>query len=435
MHFGGAMKIKIGYFYLFTLNFILFSSLFSIPKMTIVLVIDQFAYSYIEKLNKNFNYALKDLLENGVNITNAHHPHGTPSTATGHTALSTGVFAKDHGIINNSWFTLSGKKIKCDDDNSKKTLVFGKGNNLQSYGKSAKNVLRTNITNKFVQKYPNYKTYSISLKSRAAIGMSGKKGKPIWFDKNTGEFTSSKAFFDQKPDWIANFNKNYNINNRIKNYTWSLFYPAESKYYNFDFINFHKETNYKHVQDNKTLINDKTLKNYYKSISDAPNYPDFIKTPLANKMILDFSQNCIDNNFKNKPILLWISLSPLDHLGHIYGPDSIETTDMIYHLDKQIQEFMQFLNKKIGEENILFVLTADHGIKRNVEISQRMGFDAHRIDIHKLTKEINSFIKNKYNIKNILYKIKTSQCYLDKKIKNLSEKTKIQIIKDIKKLF
>ena len=42
---------------------------------------------------------------------------------------------------------------------------------------------------------------------------------------------------------------------------------------------------------------------------------------------------------------------------------------------------MQYLKKKIGEKNYLFVLTADHGICPIPEIAQKHGFyQAKRID-------------------------------------------------------
>ena len=36
------------------------------PKLTVVVVIDQFAFHYIPKLQKHFKYGLKDLLNNGI---------------------------------------------------------------------------------------------------------------------------------------------------------------------------------------------------------------------------------------------------------------------------------------------------------------------------------------------------------------------------------
>lgn len=441
------MKISL-LFKILLLNLILvFNNFGATPKLTVVMVIDQFAYSYIEKLNENFNYAFKDLLNKGIIFTNAHHPHGTPATATGHTALNTGAFAKDHGIINNAWITPEYEKVKSDQDDSKDSLVFGPDNTVQDYGKSAKNTMCTGLTYEFTKKYPTYKTYSISLKARASIGMSGKSGNPIWFDDKTGIFTSSNAFFKNIPDWVEEFNKNYNLNAKIKDYKWELFYKlyntylytinSKTKYYNFDYIDFHKKTHYKYVQDNKTLISNAYLKDYFKkNIYEYPDYSEFIKTPLANKVLLDLSKTCITKNFdQTKPMLLWISLSPLDYLGHTYGPDSIEAIDMIYHLDKQIKEFMDFINKKVGEKNILFILTADHGIQPLVKISKKRGYDAHVIKANELKEEINKKINKKFKIKNIIYEIKSCQLYLNnKELEKLSADIKNSLLKNIKKI-
>src|SRR5437667_251810 len=69
------------------------------PKLTIIIVIDQFAYDYFYKLSPYFKHGLKYLIENAVVYTNAYHPHGYPATAAGHAALNTGAYAKDHGFI------------------------------------------------------------------------------------------------------------------------------------------------------------------------------------------------------------------------------------------------------------------------------------------------------------------------------------------------
>src|SRR5271170_929098 len=85
------------------------------PRLTIIMVVDQFAHSYLQKLAPFLNGGLKELMRKGVDYTNAYVPHAIPATATGHTGLNTGTFAKDHGIIRNSWIE-NNKKIMSDDD-------------------------------------------------------------------------------------------------------------------------------------------------------------------------------------------------------------------------------------------------------------------------------------------------------------------------------
>ena len=93
------------------------------PRLVVVLVVDQFAYSYFNKLMPQLKYGLKYLAEHGVVFTNAHMPHGQPGTATGHAGLNTGVCANYHGFVSNTWYE-DGKKVACDDDNSDDALVI-----------------------------------------------------------------------------------------------------------------------------------------------------------------------------------------------------------------------------------------------------------------------------------------------------------------------
>ena len=83
------------------------------PKLTAIIVVDQFAHHYFLKLSSHFKHGLKFFTKNGVVYSNAYMPHGIPTTATGHTGLNTGAFAKDHGIIGNAWCSQDGKKIAC----------------------------------------------------------------------------------------------------------------------------------------------------------------------------------------------------------------------------------------------------------------------------------------------------------------------------------
>lgn len=430
---------------IFLLSLILFfniskAEINNIPKLTVVMVIDQFAYHYIQRMGKNFNFGIKELQEKGINYTNAHHPHGTPATATGHNALNTGTFAKHHGIILNTWGLQGNKKMRYDQDNSSESLVFGP-HGLQKYGNSTKNIMTGGLTDRFVEKYPEYKTFSLSHKSRAAIGMAGKRGKPIWFDENTGEFTTSKAFFKQMPKWVSKFNKTHNVRKKMGNKYWDLLYPANSKYYDLTGITFHMDTNYTYATYDESLISNKPLSVTTFNIDKKKKgknklFDRYLKTPDSNKLLLSLGKECVNQNVrKNNKMLLWISLSTLDKLGHVYGPHSVETVDMIYHLDKQIKTFMDYVKAKIGEENVLFVLTADHGVQPIVEYSQHRGFDAHRINTKKIISNINNQIQAKFGINQIANRFKSSQLYLSKnRIQNLNINLKNKILNEIKKI-
>ena len=75
-----------------------------IPRVTVVMIIDQFAYHYIPKLKKHLHHGLSELLSKGIVYTNAYHAHGIPETTPGHHALSSATLPKDHGAIAYQWF-------------------------------------------------------------------------------------------------------------------------------------------------------------------------------------------------------------------------------------------------------------------------------------------------------------------------------------------
>ena len=148
----------------------------------------------------------------------------------------------------------------------------------------------------------------------------------------------------------------------------------------------------------------------------------FQRTPEANNLLLNLTKKCIDLNFKkmndDDKLLIWVSLSSLDRIGHIYGPYSIDVIDMIYHLDRQLDVFIQHIQDLVGAENVLFVLTADHGVAPIPEILQQEGFSsAKRLDSVDLRNKLNDIVEKKFGIKNIVQTFKANQVYLDSKIK------------------
>jgi predicted AlkP superfamily pyrophosphatase or phosphodiesterase len=384
------------------------------PKLTVVIVIDQFAHNYINKLHSHFKYGLKYLFNNGVVYTNAHVPHGQPGTGVGHAGLNTGTYAKDHGFISNAWYNQEGEKVSCDDDQSfnASVIVPDAENTIYDYGRSSHFLMVDGLSDQCVmQSTPNspFKSFSISGKSRSAIATASKLGKAIWFDSDSGLFTSSKAYFEDLPDWLKQFNETHNINNK-GTIIWERMYPKSPYAYTFFNIN-----NYEFTRKNRTMLN-RSLP--VPDLSNPKNpYHLFERTPQANKELLNLAQECISNNVSRKTkdrLLLWVCLSPLDKLAHIYGPDSLEAIDMIYHLDKQLQKFIRFTLKAVGKHQVVFALTADHGIMPIPEILQEKGLSlAQRINPKEFIKPLNQELKNIYDTPKIIRSLKGQEVILN----------------------
>jgi predicted AlkP superfamily pyrophosphatase or phosphodiesterase len=71
--------------------------------------------------------------------------------------------------------------------------------------------------------------------------------------------------------------------------------------------------------------------------------------------------------------LLLVSLSTTDYVGHAFGPDSREIHDQVVRLDRYLGWFLEQLAVRYGRDNVLVVLTADHGVTPFPERSRAQG--------------------------------------------------------------
>jgi predicted AlkP superfamily pyrophosphatase or phosphodiesterase len=433
------------------------------PKLTVIFVIDQFAYHYIPKIKPHLTGGINELFKKGIFYKNAYVPHSHPSTACGHVTLATGTVPKTHGIIGNGWPTSTGKTVKYEKLGVGPEHAVFSPNGLYNYSKSAKNIMVDGLSDQFKRhNLPwrhnppcRHNVFAISHKSRAAIGIAGKLGKAIWFDYNGRQFTSSKAYFKKLPTWIKNFNKKYMADKIPETLTWKTFYkenqPAEAQPPMYDFCN---ALSYKFAAHPFSLLNRpfNKIKSWIKSTCSLKNIDArkavshgdysklYIKTPHANQHLLDLAKACLEKNLTNDQFILWLSLSPLDPLGHYYGPDSKETIDLLYHLDWQIKQFMKYLHKKVPPKDILYVLTADHGVMPIIEILQKRGTashegmkNTHRIDEKKIIEKLNKYIKDRHNTKNVISHYANSCFYVNKKVfYNSKKETRAEIAKTVK---
>lgn len=394
------------------------------PQITIVMVIDQLAYRHLEKLRPYLTGGLRFLLNEGIVYTQAHTPYA-PETAPGHTTLNTGVVPRLHGIVHNGWCKENDyNKIDCDDGSPEKDAVFGP-NGLQPYGKSPHHIMVDGISDQLMlqtDQHKQYKVCSVSIKSRAAICTANKMGKAIWFDTNTGMVTSSKAYYDELPDWIKRFNEQKQPGK--KPYTWNLYHSCLPAAYQFKHAH-----NYKGSQFSQSVIG----KTFKPNMSSQHPFKDFIKTPAANQLVFDMALACIDEHFckeNDEKLFLWVLPSALDKLGHATGPNSIEVIDMIYHLDHQIKRFMDCVTAKTRKRNILWALTADHGVAPLPEQMREDGYlAAHRIPAKILEQELNDAIKTTFKLENSVLFINGNAIHLNKPLLKTVEKEKRKAIK------
>jgi hypothetical protein len=394
-----SMKISLRLVFFYCIFFVCLSiahvAPFTPPKLTVVLVIDQCAYYYLQALKQKFRHGLKRMLNHSFVYANAHFPHAKPETAIGHAALNTGSYAFYHGFIANKWpDRQKDTLIDCDqDDNIAESSVFGSS----SRGKSAHFLETDGISDRFIFKTSEedpYRVFSIALKSRAAIAMAGHVKEPwggvFWFENN--RFTSSKAFTQALPGWIATFNASLCIDPE-KTITWIPCYNPDSAAYAL-------------VKKNSYLFSQETqFFNRVKQLDDFSHHKKhssfwYQASPNAIYDMFDLAKECLKAHVIKQPghTLLWLGFSGLDKLGHVFGPDSYETIDYMYHFDRAVEDFITFLKAQLGKKHFVLILTADHGVSSLPEINAQMGLPTKRILTTDIERYLQENIAEKFDI-------------------------------------
>lgn len=360
--------------------------------LVVVMIVDQLSYHQLMAIKPFVKHGFKRLFEHATVYDQARHPHACPTTATGHAALSTGTLACDHGITLNCWIDRDGNKQCYFDSRPESALFMGQG--VAPYGASAQNLMVDTLSDQCLlastQTSP-YSSYALSYKCRAAVGLAGKRGKPIWLNPMTLRFTSSKAFFEELPPFVHRFNELYAISS-IKSWFWKRVYEADSAAYNFQQANNCDDALLPYRLIDTTIMTQHGQSKRIKR-DGLPSSTLLTMTPRANSLLFKLAHRCLRYEFKEKKckkLLLWVSLSPLDRLGHTYGPYSHEVIDMLYHLDHQIDQFMTVVCKRYPHKKPLFVLTADHGVMPLPSHLKTQGHsDVRRIHAGSLIKAMN----------------------------------------------
>ncbi len=376
------------------------------PKLVVVMVVDGLPHEQVVRYRQQFTQGgFQRLLDQGAWFSQAHQGHGVTVTAVGHAAVLTGAYPYQHGIISNKWVvpkTLEdmyctadtehqylGEETKKDDGTSPKNLrVTTLGDELRyATGKQAKVV-------------------TVSGKDRGAILLAGKTGTAYMYMERSGNFASSSYYMKQHPDWVNKYNA-AKPQDRFYGQRWNLLLP-ESAYQadaSDDLVTKADKADPKSENFNRFPF-------IYSSESGKPDasYYKKLKTgPYVDQLTLEFARAAIEaENLGKNPAgvtdILGISLSSHDYVNHSFGPESRMSHDHLQRLDRMMAEFFNYLDKRIGLDNVIITLTADHGFPNVPEFSQSMNLNAQRFDTKTMLKNLNELLNSKYGSDKLISK-------------------------------
>ncbi|MEA3278943.1 MAG: alkaline phosphatase family protein [Pseudomonadota bacterium] len=307
------------------------------------------------------------LMDEGVHYTNAHYQHANTETIVGHVSLATGTVPAAHGMVGNVWFDREqGRLVYNIEDPEHHLLTAGadvdRGAEIDPTQKAAKvdgrspaTILASTFSDELaVHTNGQGKIFAVSIKDRGAVSLAGHAGKAFWFSKAGGEFVTSSYYYDQYPDWVQAWNaeqpalayagKSWALMQDPSEY---LFGDSDDREYETDFPGFGR-----------------TFPHPYGAADDKYFTTRLTLSPAGDELTLAFAKALIDNEQLGQdavPDYLAVSFSSTDYVGHLFGASSLESEDNLARLDRTLAALFRHVDEKVGLENTLIVLSADHG--------------------------------------------------------------------------
>ncbi len=280
------------------------------PKLVVGIAVDQMRWDYLYRFYDEYtDGGFRRMLNEGYTMEDCQINYVPTVTAVGHTSLFTGSVPAIHGIAGNNYLQ-DGRMGYCCQD----TTVAPVGTS-NKHARRSPRLLRTTTIGDELKTATNWRSrvVGVSFKDRAAILPAGHQADAAyWFDDKTCHFVSSTYYMQELPAWVETFNK------QIKRLPY-----------------------------------------------DTIRY-----TPYGNQLTCQMAVQAIDNyelGQRGECDMLTLSFSCTDMVGHTFGTHSPRTHEQYIELDKQLADFFNHLDKRVGKGQWLAFLSADHGAANSVQ--------------------------------------------------------------------
>jgi len=393
------------------------------PKLVIGIVVDQMRWDYLYRYADKYGEKGFKRLQKGYNCENTHIPYVPTTTGPGHTCVYTGSVPAIHGIIGNEWYDrASGSVVNCISDDTCHTI----GASGKEGKASPHRLLTTTITDE-LRLATNFhsKVIGIGAKDRAAILPAGHSANAAYFfDGESGNWVSSSYYMDTLPKWTNDFNAKKMPAKYVAN-NWNTLLDIKA---------YTESTSDDEPYERTTKGEDRPI--FPHMVLDAVTKDPgvLIATPWGNTMTLDFARAVIDGERMGKGTFtdfLTISCSSTDYIGHQFGPNSVEAEDGMLRLDRDLGEFLSYLDETIGAGNYTVFLTADHGVShaQGFNLSHKMPAGSYLGD--SLVKMSTAFLRQKYGADSLVERYTSMQLYLNNTAIKRSNLDAIAIRRDL----
>jgi predicted AlkP superfamily pyrophosphatase or phosphodiesterase len=325
------------------------------------------------------------LMDRGAVYSNAHYEHANTETVVGHATLATGASPSEHGMIGNVWFDREAGELAYNIEDREYPLLPTRSESVEgaqvdpaqrqarTKGRSPRALLASTFGDELlVHTADRAKVFGVSGKDRSAVVMAGHGGKAFWYSTDSGDFVSSRYYYDSYPDWVRSWNAEHRADAHSGG-SWEL--SRDPSTYLLG------------ARDDRPYETD--LKGYgrvfphpFGEVEDPLFHTRILVSPVGDALVLQFAKALLSAEGLGDdtvPDYLSVSFSSVDAVNHFFGPSSLENEEVVLRLDRTLADLLAFVDARVGLSHTLIVLSADHGMPEMPEAMAEVGVQAGRL--------------------------------------------------------
>ena len=263
------------------------------------------------------------------------------------------------------------------------------------------------------------KVVGIAIKDRGGILSAGHSANAAyWYDSQEGKWITSTYYMTELPQWVKDLNAKKLVDKYYEQ-GWNTMYPANT---------YTQSTADTRSYETKGVGTGfpYDLKKFI-----GKNYGVISSTPYGNSFTIEMAKAAIENEKLGADAItdiLAVSFSSPDYIGHGYGPNSIEQEDDFYRLDKDLGEFLNYLDSKIGQGQYTVFLSADHGVAHVPAFMKENKLPAGNFNEGAVLEQLNQALKDKFEQGNLALDISNYQVVLNNNLINEKKLKREEIV-------
>ena len=346
------------------------------PRLVVMVAVDQLRGDLLDRYDSLFSGGFRRLRDQGLRFDHARVDHALTNSLPGHVTLATGAFPSRHGIVNSGWAeTVDGKVTGVFGVSDARTKIVGFPG---LDGASPRRILVDGLADWIQRRDPGSQVVAVGTGEYSSLLHAvHSRSLTYWFSPEAGRYVTSTYYRAEDPEWVRKFQER-ELPKLFAQKQWTssvpasagAIAPADADPFEFDRVH----TTFPHRfadERGKDAVDVK------RALADWIYF-----TPMIDATTLKLAEEALGRlqlGRRGHTDYLSVVVSAVDHIGHRFGPLSLEELDNLLRLDMELGDFFGALDRAVGRDGYVVALSADHGSRDIPEAHRDPGIPGRRV--------------------------------------------------------